>query len=201
MLTLKRIALLFLLILLLSIIAACGGGTPTSPTPQPTLIPTRSIPTSTPTQVVATPALKPSPTISVSPTAVAVQPRVTVTSGQAQSAPWSQTQRGVTASLFFEPTPPQLGSTTNYRVVLADAAGQPITDVIVELNIIGAMPGMEGEHDENYTVNLPSQGNGAYTAQASVGHTNEVLSGMTLFIQRSGQTWLFTISKTDLPSR
>jgi len=176
------------------LIGAC-----TAPT-SPGVIPLNASPTSiAPRQTVA---LLPSrtPTQAFTPTATSAQPNATVLS-QMRGAQWSQTARGLTAGMFLNPYPPDLGGTTTYRVNLVDASGQPITDATVELSIIAGMVAMEGEHDEKFDLKLTHQGNGAYSIGSSVSGTNQALTGMMLTIKRGGQVWELQISKSDLPAK
>jgi hypothetical protein len=112
---------------------------------------------------------------------------------------WSQTQSDLTLSVCFEPYPPRLGILTTYEAVVVSSAGQPLSDATVELTMVGGMARMEGEHDEDFSVTLESQGAGLYTARARVGPTDLVLTQVRVEIRRDRQLWTFSVFADDLP--
>lgn len=168
-------------------------------TPTTGAIPTIAAPSLTTGPTLTTPA--PSPTVPAS-SSVAASPASPMTPATLEceaTQPWTQTQRGLILSLCFEPYPPRLGVLTAYQAVLIDATGQPVLDAAVELTIVGGMAGMEGEHDEDFSVTLASQGAGLYTAEGRVGPTDLVLTEVRIVIRHGGQLRAFSIPADDLP--
>jgi hypothetical protein len=88
---------------------------------------------------------------------------------------------------------------TTYQAALIDAAGQPVLDATVELTLVGGMGGMEGEHDEDFSVTLESQGAGLYTANGRVGPSDLVLTEVRIVVRQGGQSRTFSIPADDLP--
>lgn len=105
--------------------------------------------------------------------------------------PWSQTQAGLTLVMCFDPYPPQLGSPATYEAMLTDAAGQPIDDATVKLTLVG-------EHDEDFAVQLDSQGSGWYLVRATVGPSDLGLTGVGIEVRSEGQSWSFSVSADEL---
>ncbi len=180
------------LMLLIALVSACGAPALTDAAPT-TRVPTLRAPSAT-----ATPLPKSSPTVTAFPTATTAQPGAPPLS-QVRGVQWSQTSRGLTVGLFFEPYPPDLAGSTTYKVVVADTNGQLITDATVELSVIAGMAGMEGEHDDTFEFRLEHQGNGVYSIQSSVSGTNQALTRILITVKRGGQVWSFPISKDELP--
>ncbi len=100
--------------------------------------------------------------------------------------------------MCFDPYPPQLGSPATYEAMITDAAGQPVADATVELTLVGGMAGMEGEHDEDFAVQLDSQGSGWYVVQATVGPSDLVLTEVRIEVLSGGQSWSFSASVNEL---
>ena len=94
-----------------------------------------------------------------------------------------------------------LGSQVLYQVIVIDEAGQPVTNATVGLKVIGGMAGMEGEHDEDFSIQLLHQDAGVYQALDSVGPSDLVLTGIEISVRRNGQSWHFMISSDDLQPR
>lgn len=142
----------------------------------------------------------PSPTVpaSSSVTASPASSMIPATLKCEATQQWTQTQSDLTLSLCFEPYPPRLGVLTTYQAALIDAAGQPVVDATVELTMVGGMGGMEGEHDEDFSVTLASQGAGLYTAEGRVGPTDLVLTEVLVVIRHGGQSRTFSIPADDL---
>ncbi len=140
----------------------------------------------------------PTPTVRATPTVPAARPPATAVPGQRPAVQWSQTQGGLTVGVFFAPYPLQLGGLTTFRVILTDAAGQPITDATVELVISTGMAGMEGEHDDTVYEKLESQGGGVYVTRTLAGRADQTLTGLSLNIQRGAQIWAVLIRKDEL---
>lgn len=112
--------------------------------------------------------------------------------------PWSQTREGVTLAMCFDPYPPQLGAEGTYEAMITDAAGQPVADAVVELTVVGGMADMEGEHDEDFVVQLDSQGAGRYSVQARVGPSDLVLTGVRIRVLSGPQLLSFSVSADEL---
>ena len=100
--------------------------------------------------------------------------------------------------MCFDPYPPQLGIPVTYEAMIADAAGQPVADATVELTLVGGMAGMEGEHDEDFAVQLDSQGSGRYTVQATVGSSDLALTEVIIKVASGRQSWSFSVSADEL---
>jgi hypothetical protein len=58
---------------------------------------------------------------------------------------------------------------------------------------------MEGEHDEDFSATLASQGAGLYTAEERIGPTDLVLTEVRIVIRPGGQSRTFSIPADDLP--
>lgn len=185
--------------LLVGVVAAsCGpAATPVSVTPTANVAPTAAVPILTAGPTMTSPA--PSPTSPAAATATtSVVSLVTPAALRCEAAEqWSQTQDNLTLSLCFEPYPPQLGILTTYEVVLVGSDGQPLLDATVELTMVGGMAGMEGEHDEDFSLTLASQGAGLYTAEARVGPTDLALTQVRVAIKHGRQTWSFSVSAEE----
>lgn len=182
----------------------CGSATtPTSvpatasvvPTAQPTVEPSpastvtaapTSVPTAEPTMA---PTLAPD-TPTAGPTAAPL--------GCTTSEPWSQSQDGVSLSLCFEPHPPELGRPGRFSALLVDEVGQPIAEATLNMTLVGGMEGMEGEHDEDFSLELASQGEGLYTAEGTIGPSDLVLTGVAVRVRHGSDLWSFTIPASDL---
>ncbi|MBI5879914.1 MAG: hypothetical protein HZB53_19885 [Chloroflexi bacterium] len=67
----------------------------------------------------------------------------------------------------------------------------------MELRLVEAMNGMEGEHDEYVVVPLENRGGGVYTGRMTATQPEYVLTGMSLKIQRGGQPAAFALEKSD----
>ena len=182
------------------LLTACGG--PTTPVPLVTSAPATSAPpTPAPPTVAPTPdVLRPTPSTTPTPRAAA-----TATAPPAMAPleckvgePWSQTREGVTLAMCFDPYPPQLGIPATYEAVITDAAGQPVADAAVELTLVGGMAAMEGEHDEDFVVQLDSQGSGRYSVQARVGPSDLALTGVRINVLSGRQVWSFSVSANEL---
>jgi hypothetical protein len=126
---------------------------------------------------------------------------VTVVPGRGQPIQWSETRTDLIVGMSFDPYPPKMGTTTTFKVILTDAAGQPVSDATIELSVTAGMAGMQGEHDDTSNLSLTNQGDGVYATRASVGQSDQLLTGMTFDIQRGEKRWAFVISKDELPPR
>ncbi len=129
----------------------------------------------------------------VPPTVAAAQPRATFVPGRFPQVKWSEAASGLTAGASFEPCPPQMGNQITFTVVLADANGQPVSDAVVEITVTGGMATMMGEHDENFSAKLQSQGGGVYRTRESFGPTNLALFGISMSVKRNSQSWTFVL--------
>jgi len=181
-------------------ITGCGSAaTPVSVTGTASLISTAVAPALTAVPIMTESA--PPPTRPAEPTAVeSTRPPVTPAVLNCETArQWSQTRGDLTLSMCFEPYPPQLGILTTYEAVLVDSAGQPLSDAEVELTMVGGMGGMEGEHDEDFSVALESLGAGLYTTQERVGPDDLVMTGIRVNVQHSRELWTFSLTADDLP--
>ena len=147
---------------------------------------------SNPTPTVRAPTRAPT----VAPTVAAAQAPATFVPGRFPPMQWSEAQSGLTAGASFEPCPPKMGNQITYAVVLADANGQPVTDAIVEMTVTGGEATMRGEHDETFTLKLPSQGAGVYKERASLGPTNLALFGINISVKRGNQSWALVLPET-----
>jgi hypothetical protein len=141
------------------------------------------------------------PTTAPSPAAATIAPAPMPALDCKAGEPWLQTREGLTLAMCFDPYPPQLGSPGAYEAMIVDAAGQPVADASVELTLVGGMGGMEGEHDEDFTVQLVDQGAGRYAAQATVGPSDLVLTGVSIEVFSGRQSWSFSISADEFGSR
>lgn len=160
-------------------------------TASPIPVATRPVPTAEPaTAMPAASTAAASPVPPVTPAALTCE----------AAEQWTQTQNDLTLSLCFEPHPPRLGVLTTYQAVLIDSSGQPVSDATLELTMVGGMANMEGEHDEDFSVTLASQGAGLYTTEARVGPTDLVLTQIRIEIRRDRQLWSFTASAGELAS-
>ncbi len=112
--------------------------------------------------------------------------------------PWSQTQGGATLSICFDPHPPKLGTPGRYTALLVNAAGQPMAEAQVELTMVGGMAGMEGEHGEDFTLEMASQGAGLYAAEGPVGPSDLELTGIIVRVRSGGDGWTFNIPASAL---
>lgn len=187
-------------------LTACGG--PTTPATQSSPVPivtsalTTSVPPTLapPTDAPTPDVLRPTPSSTPMPRAeaTATAPPAVISLECKAGAPWSQTRTGVTLAICFDPYPPQLGSPATFEAMLTDTAGQPIADATVKLTLVGGMAGMEGEHDEEFAVQLGSQGSGWYVVQATVGSSDLVLTGVSIEVRTGGQSWLFSVSADKL---
>jgi len=194
---------LSLILVLLGIIVVAGCGGEVTETEMPTSAPPTAM-SASPTEA---PAVTPTVAAATATGVPALPTEVPAATPTAAAAPatgvpdiyWSQTQAGLTAGMFFDPFPPQLGSLITYGVVLTDAVGQPVSDATVQMTIGGGMAEMEGEHDEEFSLELASQGSGVYMTQATVGPSDLALIGISLSIQQGGQVWSFNISTEELP--
>lgn len=195
-----------LMLVIAWVLTACGGQATLAA--QPTQAPilssatTTSLPPTTPPRTEAPEPTSPTPAPTVTPapsatTAATVAP-VTIHLECAVGQPWSQTRDGVTLAMCFDPRPPPLGARANFEAMLTDAAGQPITDATVELVLVGGMAGMEGEHDEDFDVELDNQGSGRYAIEAAVGPSDLVLTGISVRVHSGGQSWSFAATEADL---
>ncbi len=142
----------------------------------------------------STPSPTTTPSVAAATTASAPIPALECKTGE----PWLQTREGLTLAMCFDPHPPQLGSPATYEAMIVDAVGQPVADASVELTLVGGMAGMEGEHDEDFAVQLASQGAGRYAAQATVGPSDLALTGVTIEVLSGRQSWSFSISVDEL---
>jgi hypothetical protein len=143
----------------------------------------------------------PSPTTAPGPVATPAAPAPMPALDCKAGEPWSQTREGLTLAMCFDPYPPQLGSSGAYEAMIVDATGQPVADASVELTLVGGMGGMEGEHDEDFTVRLIDQGAGRYAAQATVGPSDLVLTGVTIEVLSGRESWSFAVSADELTPR
>ncbi len=141
---------------------------------------------------------RPSPSGDTATATPSSQPVALAAVGCEPAAQWSQTQNGLTAVACFAPLPPQLGRPGIYEVLLADAAGQAMSDATVEVTLVGGMAGMAGEHDEDFSMTLESQGAGLYKVEATIGPTDLVLTEVRIKVQRGRELWSFSISVDDL---
>ena len=141
---------------------------------------------------------RPSPSGDTATATPSSQPVALAAVGCEPAAQWSQTQNDLTAVACFDPLPPQLGRPGIYEVLLADAAGQPLSDATVEVTLVGGMAGMAGEHDEDFSMTLESQGAGLYKVEATIGPTDLVLTEVRIKVQRGRELWSFSISVDDL---
>jgi hypothetical protein len=116
----------------------------------------------------------------------------------ATSEPWTQSQGGVSLSLCFEPRPPELGQPGRFSALLVDKAGQPISEATLNITLVGGMEGMEGEHDEDFSLELARQGEGLYTAEGTIGPSDLVLTGVALRVRYGNDMWSFSIPASDL---
>jgi hypothetical protein len=114
--------------------------------------------------------------------------------------PWTDTQPGATLAACFDPSPPRLGERGIFTVRLVDSAGAPIADASITLTLVGGMAGMEGEHDEDFSVDLVGQGDGVYSAESAVGPSDLVLTGVVIRVRRASAEWSFSIRPAELPS-
>jgi hypothetical protein len=62
------------------------------------------------------------------------------------------------------------------------------------------MAGMEGDHDEDFELDLVSQGDGIYSASGSLGASDLVLTGVVIRARHSSGEWSFNIPADALPS-
>ena len=132
--------------------------------------------------------------------ATVAQPPATFVPGRFPPVKWSEARSGLTAGASFEPCPFQIGSQTAFSVVLADANGQPVTDAVVELIVTGGTAGMLGEHDEEFSAKLPSQGGGVFRARESFGLPSLVLVGVGIRAKRGEASWSFALPDSVLSS-
>ena len=114
---------------------------------------------------------------------------------------WSESKVDLIVGMSFEPYPIQWGTTSTIKVFLSDSEGRPITDASVELTLIAGMAGMEGEHDEQTTLKLASQGEGVYLVRALMGKSEMALTGMSLSVQKGEKKWESPIAKDELQIR
>lgn len=184
-------------------LAACGPGRPPA---SPTAAATRAAASTRPATNTAAPPSAPTP---VAPTAVPTQAPTLAPPTPAPGAdaplvecptgdPWSQTQGGTTLSICFDPHPPKLGTPGRYTVLLIDAAGQPMAEAQVELTMVGGMAGMEGEHDEDFALEMASQGAGLYAAEGPVGPSDLELTGIIVRVRSGGDVWTFNLPASAL---
>ena len=188
-----------LLLVSVGIVGCRPAVAPETATPTTGAGPTTAAPSLTVEPTLTRPA--PSPTVPAGSnvTATSASPMTPARLKCEATQQWTQTQRDLTLSLCFEPYPPQLGVLTSYQAVLIDAAGRPVLDATVELTLVGGMAAMEGEHDEDFSVTLASQGAGLYTAEGRVGPTDLVLTEVRIVIRHGGQLQTFSIPADDLP--
>lgn len=181
-------------------IAGCGSAAArVSVTVTASVISTATMPVLTAAPTTTSPAPSPATPAAPSVTASADPPQTPATSSCEAARRWSQTQGDLTLSMCFEPYPPQLGALTTYEAVVVNSDGQPISDAMVELTMVGGVDRMEGEYDEDFPVTLVSQGAGRYTAQARVGSTGLVLEQLRLEVRHGQQLWTFSLPADDLP--
>ncbi len=112
--------------------------------------------------------------------------------------PWSGTQGGLTLYLCADPQPPELGRPVAIDVTLTDAAGELVAEAEVEVTLIGGMGGMEGEHDEDFSVELEAGEAGRYGAAATIGPPDLVLTGVAITVQHQGRSMTFNITPDEL---
>lgn len=86
------------------------------------------------------------------------------------------------------------------RVIMSGSAS-PVANATVRLLVTGGMSGMEGEHDEEFRVAVPSQTPGLYVVQAALGASDLVTTGITVEIQRDAESWAFVIPADELSPR
>ncbi len=154
-------------------------------------------PTDTPAVPRSTPSPITTPGAAATTTAPPPMPPLECKTGE----PWSQTQEGLTLAMCFDPHPPQLGRPVTYEAMIIDAARQPVADASVEMALVGGMAGMEGEHDEDFAVQLASQGAGRYATQATVGPSDLALTGIRIKVLSGRESWSFSISVDELGPR
>lgn len=112
--------------------------------------------------------------------------------------PWSGTQGGFALYLCADPQPPELGRPVAIEVTLTDAAGELISEAEVKLTLVGGMGGMEGEHDEDFSVQLEAGEAGRYGAATTIGPPDLVLTGMAITVQHQGRSVTFNITPDEL---
>jgi hypothetical protein len=195
--------LLVLTLAVTLLLAACAPAAPTTAPGTSTSPPSQTAASSTATRVptpapTRTPPPTPTvvPTLAPSPTAAPPAVQLDCPAGE----PWSGAQSGAALAVCFDPSPPKLGVPGVFTVQLTDSAGAPISDAAVSLTLAGGMAGMEGDHDEDFELDLASQGEGVYRASGSLGASDLVLTGVVIRAQRVSDTWTFNIPADALPS-
>lgn len=137
----------------------------------------------TPTRLPASPTPRPIPTLEVHCPA---------------GEPWSGTQGGFALYVCADPQPPELGRPVAVAVTLTDAAGELISEAEVKLTLVGGMGGMEGEHDEDFSVELEAGEAGRYGAATTIGPPDLVLTGVAITVQHQGRSGTFNITPDEL---
>jgi hypothetical protein len=135
------------------------------------------------------------PTRVPSPTVAAPAVQLDCPSGE----PWSGVQSSASLAACFDPSPPKLGTRGVFTVMLADSGGASISDATVSLTLVGGMAGMEGDHDEDFELELVSQGDGIYSASGSLGASDRVLTGVVIRARSASGEWTFNIPADALP--
>lgn len=159
---------------------------PASTTPTRARVNTDALPSAaTPTAVSASPTPAPIPTIGVRCSA---------------GAPWAGTQNGLVLYLCVDPRPPALGSPAVIEVTLTDLAGVPVSGAEVTLTLIAGMAGMEGEHDEDFAVDLKAGEAGRYATAMTVGSPDLMLTGLVISVRHQAASVTFSISPDELLS-
>lgn len=180
-------------------LAACAppAGTAAIDTPPAALsTATRLAPaTPTPTSTDARPGVSTPTAPSASPTPA---PIPTIEVRCPAGAPWAGTQNGLVLYLCADPRPPALGSPAVIEVILTDTAGAPVSGAEVTLTLIGGMAGMEGEHDEDFAVDLKAEEAGRYGAAATVGSPDLMLTGLVISVRHQAATVTFSIAPDEL---
>ena len=136
----------------------------------------------TPTRLPASPTPRPIPTLEVHCPA---------------GEPWSGTQGGFALYVCADPQPPKLGRPVAVEVTLTDAAGELISEAEVKLTLVGGMGGMEGEHDEDFSVELEAGEAGRYGAATTIGPPDLVLTGVAITVQHQGRSVTFNITPDE----
>jgi hypothetical protein len=182
-------------------LAACAPPAGTAATAPPTaaLSTATRLASATPTRALAS-----SPTTAWTPTALLASPTPapipTVEVRCPAGEPWSGTQNGLVLYLCADPRPPALGSSAVIEVFLTDTAGVPVSEAEVTLTLIGGMAGMEGEHDEDFTVDLEAGEAGRYAAAMTVGSPDLMLTGLVISVRHQTATVTFSIAPDELLS-
>ena len=153
---------------------------PATPTRAPTSPPTVAW---TPTRPPASPTPRPIPTLEVHCPA---------------GEPWSGTQGGLALYVCADPQPPELGRPVAVEVTLTNAAGELISEAEVKLTLVGGMGGMEGEHDEDFSVELEAGEAGRYRAATTIGPPDLMLTGVAITVLHQGRSVTFNITPDEL---